>query len=382
MLEPTAMNRSHVASRLAVITYLLLALPLLAQNEGQEGKADPSIASKQGEPQVAIVADVPDGAPQTPSILTASPSEPVSALRGGAVPVGASRYGLGPGDELNLSIYGKPALTKLNVPVAPDGTISYLQAKQVSVLGKTVDQVREELRDRLTSYHRDPLVMVAPAKLGSKTYTLLGEVIRNGSYPLTRPTTLLEALALAGGINVGSLGEDASELADLRRSFVVRNGRRLCVDLEALYLRGDFSQNITLQPNDYIHIASLVRNEIFVLGKVERPGVYPIRNGMTTMGAVAAAGGFSQVAWRNRVLVVRGKLNQPQCHVVQLNKTIHGLAGDMAIEPGDLIFVSLRPWAYAAQILDAALLAYIDGTVAGYLAEEGASIGFSVGPSL
>lgn len=402
------MNEFPVASRILAFVPSLLALPVMAQSEppapvapGKPAAAVPASVVAAAAPASAPVAPAPvlspaaaspavaspviapvAAAPQKESILTASPADRVPE---GLVPrnVGwGSRYELGPGDELNFAIYGKPALSKINVPVAPDGTITYLQARQVPAQGKTIDELRVELSERLSAYHRDPMIMVTPAKLGNKTYTILGEVVKNGSYPLTRPTTLLEALALAGGFNVGSLGLDASELADLRRSFVVRNGRKLGVDLEALYLRGDFSQNISLQPNDYIHIASLVRNEIFVLGKVSAPGVYPIRNGMTAMGAVSAAGGFSQTAWRNRVLVVRGKLHQPDCHVVQLNKTMHGAAADMAVEPGDLIFVSMRPWAYPAQVLDSALRAYIDGTVAGLLAEEDGAIGFSVGPSL
>lgn len=324
----------------------------------------------------------PEAAPvKAPSVLTVPPSAPAPRFAL-AARASSSRYELGPGDELNLALYGKPALAKLNVPVAPDGTISYLQARGLNVRGKTVDEVREQIREMLSAYHRDPLVIVTPAKLQNKCYTVLGEVMKNGSYPLNRPTTLLEALALAGGFTVGTLGEDASELADLRRSFVVRNGNKLGVDLEALYLRGDFSQNILLQPNDYIHIASLIRNQIFVLGKVERPGVYPMRNGITAMGAVASAGGFAKAAWRNRVLVVRGRLCQPECHVVELNRTMHGRGADMAIEPGDLVFVSLRPWAYPAQVLDSALMAYIDGTVAGLLAEDDGGVGFSVGPSL
>lgn len=362
------MKRYPRALRLAAV----VCLPLLAPSGL---RADPPSSATAGNA-------APEAAPaKAPSVLTVPPSAatPRSApVRSGL----ASRYELGPGDELNFALYGKPALAKLSVPVAPDGTISFLQARQVNVRGKTIDEVRDQIREMLSAYHRDPLVIVTPAKLQNKSYTVLGEVIKNGCYPLNRPTTLLEALALAGGFTVGSFGEDSSELADLRRSFVVRGGQKLGVDMEALYLRGDFSQNILLQPNDYIHIASLIRNQIFVLGKVLRPGVYPIRNGMTALGAVAAAGGFEKTAWRNRVLVVRGRLCQPECHVVELNRTMHGKEADMVIEPGDLVFVSLRPWAYPAQVLDSALMAYIDGTVAGLLAEDDGGVGFSVGPSL
>lgn len=287
---------------------------------------------------------------------------------------------MAPGDCLQLGLVGKPTLEKIDVPVLPDGTLSYLQAKQVHVLGKTVDEVRAELQERLKPYHLHPLVTVSVGKATSLHYTILGEVRRNGTYLLSRPTTLLEAVSQAGGFQLGRIGDGAGELADLKRSYVARNGKKLDVDLEALFLQGAFAQNILLQPGDFIYIASSLQNEVFVLGKVKRPGAYPIRPGMTATGAIAAAEGLAKTAWRNRVLVIRGKLHQPETLVVELNRAFHGRSSDLELQPGDLVFVSTRPWSYPAQVLDAALAAYIDGTVAGFLAEG--TPGFSVGPSL
>ena len=63
------------------------------------------------------------------------------------------------------------------------------------------------------------------------------------------------------------------ELADLERSFLVRNGQRVPVDFERLFERGDLSQNIPLQPDDYLYFALASANEIYVLGEVMMPGV-------------------------------------------------------------------------------------------------------------
>ncbi|MEM0970206.1 MAG: SLBB domain-containing protein, partial [Verrucomicrobiota bacterium] len=281
---------------------------------------------------------------------------------------------------LTFGLQGRPEVTRSNVVIPPDGKVSFMQARQVSAAGKTIDELRAALEARLAEFQKDPVAIVTPVALSSKQFSVLGEVRNSGNYPLTRHTTLLEALSLAGGFNLGLLetGNNVFEVADLKRSFVSRNGIKLGVDLEALYLRGDFSQNIQLEPGDYIHIASLEENQVFVLGRVNRPGAYPARPGVTALGAIAESGGFSQGAWRNRVLVVRGKLSDPTLHVVQLNKTIRGKNSDFSLEPGDLVYVSLRPWAYATQILDAALAAYIDGSVTGLLAND--DVGFSFGP--
>lgn len=290
------------------------------------------------------------------------------------------RYTLAPGDSLQLGMVGKPTLEKLAIPVSPDGTLSYLQARQVPVLGKTVDEVRAEIQARLEPYHLHPLVTISVVQAASRAYTILGEVRKNGTYALTRPTTLLEAVTSAGGFQTGRIGDRAGDLADLKRSYVARKGKKLDVDMEALFLQGAFAQNIDLEPGDYIYIASSLQNEIFVLGKVKRPGAYPIRPGMTAIGAIAAAEGMEKTAWRNRVLVVRGKLHQPETHVVELNRMLHGRSADLELEPGDLVYVATRPWSYPAQVLDSALAAYIDGSIAGLLVDG--TLGIGVGPAL
>jgi protein involved in polysaccharide export with SLBB domain len=352
---------------------------------------------------VAEAAAVPDGLPGKPSpealakALAAEAGGPVRGEEAAAAPApGRSgeegtgglppapvparargsrswreRYELGHGDVLNFALQGFPKLTRTQVPVAPDGTISYLQAKQVPVTGKTIDELRVEMARRLTPFHRDPRVIITPAVLGSKRYVVLGEVRQNGAYPLDQPIRLLEALARAGGINEGVNGQGAMELADYRRSFVVRGGRRLDVDLEALCRRGALSENILLEPDDYIYIASFVRNEVYIFGQVEQPGVRGIEPGMTAMGAVASAGGFTRQAWRDRVLVVRGPMDRPETLVVELDRVLHGKERDLLLEPGDIVFVSTRPWVYVTQVLDSAIVAYINGFAAGAAADGG-----------
>ncbi len=315
-----------------------------------------------------------------PEVNEPSPPKPLFEVSGIATPASyvapsrsswRDRYELGPGDELNFGLHGKPTLKKLAVAVAPDGTISYLQAKQIDVRGKTIDELRHQLNAILADYHRNARVIITPSKLGSKQYTVLGEVRKNGTYSLDRPVTLLQALAEAGGFNLGKSGEGAVQLADLRRSFVVRDGSRMPVDMESLYLAGDMTQNVHVEPGDYIYVASKLRNEVYVFGSVNTPGVKAIESRMTTLGAIAAAEGFSSQAWRDRVLIIRGKMDDPETIVMPLNKVLHGKSHDIEILPGDIVYVHNRPWAYATKILDAAILAYIDGSFAGWLADDG-----------
>ena len=97
---------------------------------------------------------------------------------------------------------------------------------------------------------------------------MLGAVVNRGVYTFDRPLSVIEALARAGGLQTGLYGRDTVELADLGRSFLVRNGQRVPVDFERLFERGDLSQNVALEPDDFLYIAQASANEIYVLGQV------------------------------------------------------------------------------------------------------------------
>ena len=80
------------------------------------------------------------------------------------------------------------------------------------------------------------------------------------------------------------------ELADLGRSFLVRNGQRVPVDFERLFERGDLSQNVPLEPDDFLYFALASANEIYVLGQVTAPGVAAFLPRTSAMSVIAARG--------------------------------------------------------------------------------------------
>ena len=94
----------------------------------------------------------------------------------------------------------------------------------------------------------------------SKRIWVLGRVQAPGVFPMAGPTTLLEAISMAGGpVSLTSFRDQAAagineELADLRRSFVVRQGALLPVDFNRLLKEGDSTQNIYLQPDDFVYV--------------------------------------------------------------------------------------------------------------------------------
>jgi protein involved in polysaccharide export with SLBB domain len=163
---------------------------------------------------------------------------------------------LGPGDSLNLGLYGQPELARAEVSIGPDGRISYLEAADVMASGLTVDELRGKLDQELAKYRRAPRTLITPVAFRSKRYYMLGKVMTKGVYVLDRPITVLEAIARAHGLENGLIDRNVIDLADFSRSFLARGGRRYPLNFEKLFQEGDLSQNIAIEPGDYIYFPS------------------------------------------------------------------------------------------------------------------------------
>lgn len=255
-----------------------------------------------------------------------------------------TRYELGAGDILNFGLYGRPELDRNAVFIQPDGRIAYLQAQGIRAEGLTIDELREAMEAELRRYYKHPAVMISPFELRSKRYFILGKVVDKGAFPMDRPLTIVEAVARARGIETGLFEQNTVELADLARTFLIRGGRRMPVDFEKLFQEGDFSQNIEIEPGDYLYFPSANTNEIYILGEVSSPGVLGFTSRSTVTGAIAVRGGFTPRAYRARVLVVRGSLQNPERFVVDTADVLAGRIPDFRLQPKDIIYVSARPW--------------------------------------
>src|SRR6185312_12857431 len=216
-------------------------------------------------------------------------------------------YTVGPGDKLEIEILGDQS-TRETVLVGPDGKIYFYLLPGLDVWGLTLPQVRQKIESNLQNYVRgDVQVGVSLREAGSKHVWLLGRFESPGEYPLNGPTTLLGAIAQAGGPATaasvtsgagGPLGPSMSgDVADFRRSFVMRNGHVLPVDFYRLLKTGDMSQNIYLQPDDFIYMPSTMAKEVYVLGAVLDPTSVSYHEDVTLIGAIAAAQGPARMSY-------------------------------------------------------------------------------------
>ncbi len=338
-----------------------------------------SFDSAAGGRPVALTPTTPEGAIRAPSPELLQPS--------------ARAFTLGPGDRLEIEIAGDPA-SRTATPVGPDGKIYYQVLPGIDVWGLTLVQAREALEHELSGLYREaPHVTLTLREVSSKQVWLLGRLTAPGLYPLTGPTTLLEAIARAGGpaptpvfatLTLGGTATFAGgsdEAADLRNAFVVRGGRLLPVNFTRLLRQGDMAHNIYLEPDDLVYLPSAVSQEVYVLGAVGQPKAVSCTERTTLLAAIAGAGGTLKDAYLSHVAVVRGGVGAPRISVLDYHDIVRGKTPDVRLEPDDIVYVPLTPYHTLTRYMDLILATFARtvGVNAGARAvSRGQAVGISV----
>jgi protein involved in polysaccharide export with SLBB domain len=305
----------------------------------------------------------PIAALTTPVPLTESKTMDPALLQRPSKP-----FTLGPGDRIEIEVLGDVA-TRARTVVGPDGKIYFYVLPGLDVWGLSLVETQQLISRELQNFVREPQPVALTLRgVESQRIWVLGRLASPGVYPISGPTTLLEAIALAGGpvsassfasltssTGIGSRGA-TDEAADLNRSFVIREGRILPVDFNRLLREGDLSHNIYLQPDDFIYLPSARAQEVHVLGAVTQPRTVNYTNRLTLVQAVANAGGSIKDAHNTHVAIVRGSLSTPQISVVDYSGMIKGQTPDVLLEPNDIVYVPFTPYRtltrYANLILD------------------------------
>jgi polysaccharide export outer membrane protein len=266
-------------------------------------------------------------------------------------------FTLGPGDKLEVEILGDAASRAL-ATVGPDGRLYYYLLPGVDVWGLTLDEAKERIEFGLREFLTEPRVALQLRSIDSTRVWILGRVANAGIYPMAAPMTLLEAISIAGGTLTSSESGTTEDLADLSNSFVVRNGERLPVSFDRLLREGDMSQNIYLQPDDFVYFPSSISRDIYVLGAVRTPKAVP-RQHNTLIGAISEAGGPIKNAYLSQVAIVRGSLDSPKIAVLNYNEIITGKAPNVVLEPRDIVYVPYSPYRFLTKYLDLILLTFV-----------------------
>jgi polysaccharide biosynthesis/export protein len=283
---------------------------------------------------------------QTFEAVTLSNRFDASLLRAPTEP-----YRLGPGDAIEVETLGDAA-GRSTLNVGPDGKVYYSLLPGLSVWGLSIPEARALLQQQMTNYTRSaPEFVINLRSAASQRVWLLGAVQNPGVYTLTTPTTLLDALAGSGGV----LSARLDDAADLSRSFVLRDGKMLTVDFEALLKRGDMGQNLYLKPGDFVFLRPAEKQSVYVLGAVNGPQVLPYSQELTLATAILRAGGTLKFAQNHRVALVRGSLTQPKIAQVSYLEIVKGRATDVPLKPGDIVYVPFVPYRFVAELAEGML---------------------------
>ena len=287
------------------------------------------------------------------AVVQPAPTEPLDPA---LLRPAATAFRLGPGDQLDLEVLGDPS-TRASVTVGPDGKIYYYMLPGLDVWGLTLPEARARLGEELKKYIREkPVVALTLRVVASQRVWVLGRVNSPGIYVLAGPTTLLDAVAQAGGLSssvpstavaatlgVGSPAGNGSDAADLSRSFIIRQGRVLPVDFQQLLHDGSLAQNVYLQSDDFIFLPSVRTPQVHILGAVVQPHSERMTGALTVVQAIALSGGTEHDACLTNVAILRGSLAHPQIAVVAVDEILHGKAPDVRLEAGDIVFVPYAP---------------------------------------
>ena len=116
-----------------------------------------------------------------------------------AVPPDQEKYLLGPEDTIEISVWKEPELTKQMV-VRPDGKITYPLIGEIQAAGLTVKELQKEISKRLEKFVTDANVTVILQKAQFYKIYVTGKVNKPGDFVVGRPTTVLQAISMAGGV--------------------------------------------------------------------------------------------------------------------------------------------------------------------------------------
>jgi polysaccharide biosynthesis/export protein len=254
-------------------------------------------------------------------------------------------YRIAPFDVLMVTVWDHPELTtptgqfrspeENGVRVGGDGTMFYPHVGVIQVAGRTPSEVRKLLAERLSRVIANPQLDVRVVAFRGKRIQVTGEVVQPMTVPITDvPLRVQDALAMARGF---------TPEADWSNVTLSREGRTYRLNLQAMYERGDLSQNWLLKDGDVINVGDRSRNKVFVIGEVRTPqSKLMVKGRMNLAEALYETGGMEpNVANVSKIYVIRGEYESPSIYRLDASSPdALLLAAQFPLSPRDVVFVS------------------------------------------
>lgn len=258
-------------------------------------------------------------------------------------------YVLGAGDVLSIWALGADEIAAKPYTVLPDGYLDLPLAGRVAAAGKSVEQLKQELRRTLGQYFYDPKVSVTVTDFRSQPVSVLGSVNQPGVHQLQGGKTLLEVLSLAGG---AAPDADSSVIVTRRAEWgpiPVPGSKKDAtgkfyvakINLQSVAQAMNPQENIRIFPNDVIEVPKA--RLIYVLGQVSKPGGFVLHQdeNVTAVQALSMAGGPTEFGSTKSARLLRAAANPKERQQITLNlrQVLEGKSGDTVMHPEDILYI-------------------------------------------
>ena len=214
-----------------------------------------------------------------------------------------------------------------------NGQILLPDLPPVEVGGLTLEEAREKIQSHYQRHIQDTEVFIAYKDRIAKRVELAG-LVSIPSVPVDGKMRLFDVLSKA------HIPADAN----LFKSYLIRNGSLVPVDMNRLLKQGDMEQNIVMQGGDKIYIAEPSAASLMVMGEVGRERVVNLPAGfMPLRQALAEAGGIPFTGDKSYIQVIRGNICKPKIYTLNWEHVIHLPNDSLLLMPGDIVYVAAKP---------------------------------------
>jgi len=244
---------------------------------------------------------------------------------------------IGPGDVVTIQVLEAPELTQ-HPRVTDSGYIPLIVGGSVKVAGLTPEQAAAAVKQALIDgqYLLNPHVTVTDDQQATQDVSVMGQVTHPGAYPIETPRTVLDVLALAGGV---------TDLAERRITIERHNSTEKVSYFLSNQSAAALDDNVKVYPGDTVYIPKIA--VVYVLGDVPRPGGYPMATNdgkLSMLQAIALAGSQEPSSVPNHTRLIRKQPDGTYLEMqVPLSKMEKGKVADMQLHPDDIIYI---PFSY------------------------------------
>jgi polysaccharide biosynthesis/export protein len=245
-----------------------------------------------------------------------------------------AQYRLGPGDVISVKVWRRPELSLESLTVSPDGSIAVPRAGSITVTNGTPAEVEKMISSKLEVYYIQPEVTVLVKEFHNNRAFVLGHVLKPGVINFPGTGTLVEGIAMAGGL------PDHDTMT--RCSIIRGKDRVIWIDLQDLFRNGNMSLNAQIMNNDVIYIPEVNDELVYVMGEVKTPGAVKLGSSMNVLKAVMLAGGMNSKANPKKIFIIRQQQEKGDVIAVDLDNLVAN--GDFSknfnLLPNDIVYVS------------------------------------------